>query len=45
MRRIIVAVALLTTLILFGCKKEVACDPADSEAVCKAFQQCLRSDT
>ena len=45
MRRIIVAFALLTTLILFGCKKEVACDPADSEAVCKAFQQCLRSDT
>ena len=45
MRRIIVAVALLSTLILFGCKKQVACDPADSEAVCKAFQQCLRSDT
>ena len=46
MRRIIVAVALLsTTLILFGCKKQIACDPADSEAVCKAFQQCLHSDT
>ena len=45
MRRIIVAVALLSTLILLGCKKQIACDPADSEAVCKAFQQCLRSDT
>ena len=44
MRRIIVAVALLSTLILLGCKKQIACDPADSEAVCKAFQQCLRSD-
>src|ERR1019366_1168255 len=44
MRRIIVAVALLSTLILFGCKKQIDCDPADSEAVCKAFQQCLRSD-
>ena len=37
MRRIIVAVALLSTLILFGCKKQIACDPADSEAVCKAI--------
>jgi hypothetical protein len=40
------AVALLfTLLVLCGCKKHVACDPADSEAVCKQFQQCLRSDT
>ena len=45
MRRIIVAAGLLSTLFTFGCKKQVACDPADSEAVCKAFQQCLRSDT
>ncbi len=45
MRRIIVAAALLSTLCIFSCKKQVACDPADSEAVCKAFQQCLRSDT
>ena len=46
MRRIIVAVALLSILILLpGCKKQIACDPADSEAVCKAFQQCLHSDT
>ena len=45
MRRIIVAVSLLSTLTLFGCKKQVACDPADSDKVCKAFQQCLRSDT
>jgi hypothetical protein len=45
MRKIIVAAALLTTLFTFSCKKQIACDPADSEAVCKAFQQCLRSDT
>ena len=45
MRRIIVAVTLLSTVTLFGCKKQTACDPADSEAVCKAFQQCLHSDT
>ena len=45
MRRIIVAVTLLSTLILVGCKKQIACDPADSEDVCKAFQQCLRSNT
>jgi hypothetical protein len=45
MRRIIVAVALLSPLTVFGCKKQIDCDPADSEAVCKAFQQCLRSDT
>ena len=45
MRKIIVATALLSTLFTFSCKKQVACDPADSEAVCKAFQQCLRSDT
>jgi hypothetical protein len=34
-----------TLLFLSGCKKHVACDPADSGAVCKQFQQCLRSDT
>jgi len=46
MRRAILAVALLSTsLALPGCKKKGACDPADSDAVCKAFQQCLRSDT
>ena len=45
MRRIIVVAALLSTLLTFSCKKQIACDPADSEAVCKAFQQCLRSDT
>ena len=46
MRRIIVAAALLlSTLFTLSCKKQVACAPADSEAVCKAFQQCLRSDT
>ena len=44
MRRIIVVVALLATLVVLpGCKKQVSCDPADSDEVCKAFQQCLRS--
>jgi hypothetical protein len=46
MRRATLAVALLSTfLALPGCKKKAACDPADSDAVCKGFQQCLRSDT
>jgi hypothetical protein len=46
MRPIAVTVLLLSTLvILAGCKKQVACDPADSQAVCKGFQDCLRSDT
>ena len=45
MRKIIVAATLLSTLLIFSCKKQIACDAADSEAVCKAFQQCLRSDT
>jgi hypothetical protein len=46
MRRIFVIVALLSTLLILpGCKKQIACDPADSDAVCKQFQQCLRSDT
>jgi hypothetical protein len=46
MRPLAVAVVLLSTLIaLPGCKKQVACDPADSQAVCKAFHLCLRSDT
>jgi hypothetical protein len=40
------AVVLLTTMsLLAGCKKQTPCDSQDSEAVCKAFQQCLRSDT
>jgi uncharacterized protein YgiB involved in biofilm formation len=40
------AVALLSALLLlFGCKKQVACDPQDSQKVCEAFQQCLRSNT
>jgi uncharacterized protein YgiB involved in biofilm formation len=46
MHRIIVVAALLATLVVLpGCKKQVACDPADSGEVCKAFQQCLRSGT
>ena len=46
MNRIVFAAVLLTTLLLLpGCKKKVACDPADSDAVCRGFQQCLRSET
>ena len=46
MHRIIVVVALVATLVVLpACKKQVACDPADSDEVCKAFQQCLRSGT
>jgi hypothetical protein len=46
MRQITVTILLLSALaVLSGCKKHVACDPANSEAVCKGFQQCLRSDT
>ena len=46
MRQIVVILTLFSSfLILQGCKKQFACDPADSDAVCKAFQQCLRSDT
>ena len=46
MRPLAVAVMLLSTLtVLSSCKKQIVCDPADSDAVCKAFQQCLRSDT
>ena len=46
MRPIAVSLVLFSTLVvLSGCKKQVACDPADSQAVCKGFQDCLRSDT
>lgn len=46
MCRVAIAVPLLSILlILSACKKQSKCDPADSDAVCKAFQQCLRSDT
>jgi hypothetical protein len=46
MNRIDIAAVLLSVLLLLpGCKKKVACDPADSDAVCKGFQQCLRSNT
>ncbi len=32
MRRIIVAIAMLASLVVLpGCKKQVACDPADSD--------------
>jgi uncharacterized protein YgiB involved in biofilm formation len=46
MKRIDIAAVLLSALFLLpGCKKKVACDPTDSDAVCKGFQQCLRSTT
>jgi hypothetical protein len=46
MRRAVLAVALISTLLVLpGCKKKAACDSADSDAVCKGFQDCLRSDT
>ena len=35
----------LALLLLSGCRKQEACDAADSRAVCEQFQQCLRSDT
>jgi hypothetical protein len=46
MHRFATTVLLLSSLLaLSGCKKHVACDAADSRAVCEQFQQCLRSDT
>lgn len=46
MRTIVIAATLFSTLLVLpGCKKQIACNPADSDAVCKQFQQCLRSDT
>lgn len=46
MRRVSFIVMFLSTLLaLAGCKQHVACDPEDSEAVCKGFQDCLRSET
>jgi hypothetical protein len=46
MHRVATTILLLSTsLALSGCKKHVACNPADSRAVCEQFQQCLRSDT
>jgi hypothetical protein len=46
MRPFAVTVVLLSTLaVLSGCKNQVACEPVDSQAVCKGFQECLRSDT
>jgi hypothetical protein len=46
MNRIVFAAVLLSALLLLpGCKEKVACDRADSDAVCKVFQQCLRSNT
>lgn len=41
----IAAAFLSALLMLSGCKRHPACNAADSDAVCKEFQQCLRSDT
>jgi hypothetical protein len=46
MNRIVFAVVLPSALCLLpGCKRKEARDRADSDAVCKGFQQCLRTDT
>jgi hypothetical protein len=46
MRRITVAVPLISIFLIFSaCKKQIDCNPADSDAVCKGFKQCLQSDT
>jgi hypothetical protein len=45
MRQIVAVILLSIPVVLSGCKKQVACDPSDSAAVCKEFKQCLRSDT
>lgn len=41
--RWIAIVMLPAVLAMSGCKKEQSCDSADSDAVCKQFQQCLAS--
>jgi hypothetical protein len=46
MRRFTVAVPLVSIFLIFSaCQKKIECNPTDSDAVCKTFQQCLRSDT
>jgi hypothetical protein len=41
--------AVITALIVFvacvGCKKQEQCAAGDTPQVCKAFQDCLKSDT
>lgn len=46
MLKVITASLLFSSLLaMAGCKKQQACDPADSRAVCEQFQQCMRSET
>ncbi len=41
-----VAITILVSALLFtGCKKQEKCAAGDSPEVCKAFQQCLKSNT
>jgi hypothetical protein len=37
--------AFALTVGLIGCKKQEKCAATDTPEVCKAFQQCLRSNT
>lgn len=43
--RSIAVVVLFAVLAMTGCKKQQSCNPADSDAVCQQFQQCLVSGT
>ncbi len=44
-RRLLITVAVLTLPLLFtGCKKQAQCASGDTPEVCKAFQECLKSD-
>lgn len=36
---------LVSTLLFTGCKKQEKCAAGDSPAVCKVFQECLKSNT
>ncbi len=47
MRRICIAtITILVSVSLFtGCKKQEKCAAGDSPQVCKAFQDCLKSNT
>lgn len=47
MQRLCIAtIAILVSVSLFtGCKKQEQCAAGDSPQVCKAFQDCLKSNT
>ena len=47
MQRICIATIfiLASTLFFSGCKKQEKCAAGDSPQVCKAFQDCLKSNT